>query len=260
MINALNTAATGMTAQAKQIEVISNNVANSDTVGFKKGRAVFEDLFYQNIKDPGSATSATTQNPTGTQVGLGAQLAAVSRDHTQGSFRQTGRNLDIAVAGEGFLTFNKPDGSRAYSRDGQLNLSPEGRLVNTQGYALEPEIVIPPNSQGVQISNDGRVQVRDPQGQIQDVGQIQLTNFANPAGLQAVGGNLYLESPASGAATPGNPGEAGFGAIQQQFLEASNVSPMNEMTDMIRAQRGFELNSKVITTVDQMSGMLNQVR
>jgi flagellar basal-body rod protein FlgG len=260
MINALNTAATGMAAQAKQVEVISNNIANADTVGFKKGRAEFQDLFYQNTKDPGSATSATTQSPTGIQVGLGSQLSAVSRDHSQGSFRQTGRNLDIAVGGDGFLAFQKGDGQMAYSRDGSLQLSPEGRLVNAQGFALANDITIPAGTQGIQISTDGRVQVRSGTGEVTDVGTIQLTNFANPSGLQAVGGNLLIETAASGAPTPGNPTEPGFGAIQQQFLEASNVQPMNEMTDMIRAQRVYELNSKVITTSDQMMGMLNQVR
>jgi flagellar basal-body rod protein FlgG len=262
MINALNTAATGMAAQAKQIEVISNNVANADTVGFKKSRADFQDLLYQNVKDPGAATSATTQSPTGIQVGLGTQLVGVSRENAQGSLRPTGRPLDLAVGGNGYLAFAKPNGEIGYSRDGNLQLNNEGVVVNAQGFPLTPEVRIPPNSQSITISPDGRVQVRvgNAGNDIQDAGQIQLVGFANPSGLRAEGNNLFVETSASGVATPGTPNEGGLGVIQQNYLETSNVQAMTEMTDMIRSQRLYELNSKVVTTSDQMMSTLNQIR
>jgi flagellar basal-body rod protein FlgG len=259
MINALNTAATGMAAQAKNIEVISNNVANADTVGFKKSRADFQDLLYQNVKDPGAATSATTQNPTGIQVGLGTQLVGVSRENTQGSLRPTGRQLDVAIGGNGYLAFAKPGGEIAYSRDGNLQLNAEGVVVNAQGFPLTPEIRIPPNTQSISISQDGRVQARV-NNDVQDAGQIQLVGFVNPSGLRAEGGNLFVETAASGVAAPGTPNEGGLGSLTQNYLETSNVSAMTEMTDMIRAQRMYELGSKVVTTSDQMMSTLNQVR
>ena len=261
MINALNTAATGMAAQARQVEVISNNIANADTVAFKKSRAEFQDLLYQNIKEPGAATSATTANPTGVQVGVGVKLAAVSREHGQGSLRQTGRPLDVAVGGAGFFAVQKGDGEVVYTRDGGFQMDGEGRLVNSQGFAVVPELRIPPTAQGLSISPDGKVTARvGNSNDITELGQIQITTFANPAGLLAQGGNIYSPSTASGAPVPSTPGEPGVGSLQQQFLESSNVSPVTEMTDLIRAQRVYELNSKVIGSADQMMSTLNQLK
>lgn len=259
MMNALNTAATGMQAQSKQVEVISNNIANADTVSFKKSRAEFEDLLYQNVQAPGAATSATTQNPTGVQVGVGVRLAATSREHGQGSFRPTGRPLDMAIGGGGFFSIQKPGGDLAYTRDGSFQLDPTGRIVTSQGYPLVPEIVVPPGASDLNISPDGRVSVRNG-NDVMELGQIQLTSFPNPAGLMAEGGNLFSPSPSSGTPSPGNPGDPGIGTVNSNFLEASNVQPVTEMTDLIRAQRVYELNSKVVGSADQMMATLNQLK
>ncbi len=260
MLNTLNTAATGMDAQSKQIETISNNLANADTTGFKKSRTDFQDLLYQNIKAPGAATSATTQNPTGVQIGAGVKVIGTSRDHEDGTLKPTSRKLDIAVEGIGFLAIQKPNGELAYTRDGSLRVGPEGQLQNADGYAVVPEIQIPENTKDINITFDGRVQVRDEAGAVNDLGQLQLTSFANDAGLQAEGGNLYSATPASGAPIPGTPTDGGLGRIHQGYLEASNVKPVSEMTDMIRSQRVYELNSKIISTADQMMNSLNNIR
>jgi len=260
MLNALNTAATGMTAQSKQVEVISNNIANADTVSFKKSRAEFQDLLYQNIKDPGAATSATTHNPTGIQVGVGVKLAAVSREHTQGSLRPTGRQLDMAIQGDGFFTVQHLNGEIAFTREGGFTTDGEGRLVTSQGFTLVPEIVLPQGTNSVMVSPDGRVRVGVGNQPPQEVGQIQVTNFVNPSGLRPIGGNLYAPSEGSGEPVPGNPGDVGFGTLGQAFLESSNVQPVSEMTDMVRAQRVYEMNSKVISTSDQMLATINQLK
>ncbi|MEO5666584.1 MAG: flagellar basal-body rod protein FlgG [Bdellovibrionota bacterium] len=260
MLNTLNTAATGMTAQSRQIENIANNLANADTTAFKKSRTDFQDLLYHNLQAPGAATSATTQNPTGVQIGVGVRVAGNVRDHEDGTLKPTQRDLDIAIEGNGFLSIQKPNGEIAYSRDGSLRLGAEGRIETISGYPVVPEIQVPPNSREIHISFDGRVSVKDEQGAQQEIGQIQLTSFANPSGLQAEGGNLYNVSPASGAPVPGTPMEGGFGRVFQGYLESSNVNPTVEMTDMIRAQRMYEMNSKVISTADQMMNALNQIR
>jgi flagellar basal-body rod protein FlgG len=261
MMDALNAAATGMDAKTQQMDTISNNIANSDTTGFKRSRAEFQDLLYRNVKDPGAATSATTLNPTGIQVGAGVRVTAVSREHEQGSPRHTGRDLDLCINGPGFLAVQKGDGEIAYTRDGNLHLDAEGRVVTSSGYPLEPEITLPQGITGLAITEDGRVQVRTGNGpEIQEVGQIQITTFANPAGLASQGGNLYAVSPSSGAPAPGTPGDGGSGRLMQQYLESSNVSSVTEMTDMIRAQRGYELNSKVISTASDMMATLNQLK
>jgi flagellar basal-body rod protein FlgG len=260
MFKALNTAATGMTAQTLQTEVISNNIANSDTTAFKRSRAEFQDLLYQNEKDPGSATSATTVNPTGVQVGLGVKGVGTSREHSMGAARPTGRELDVMVGGEGFFSIQKPNGEVAYTRDGSFRMDAEGRLVTAQGYPVIPEITIPQGTKNIQIGGDGNVSVLMTSNDVQQVGQLQLTTFINPAGLQADGGNLLLQTPASGEAVAGNPGEQGFGRLEQKFLEASNVNSVAEMTDLIRSQRLFEMNSKVIQTTDQMLSTLNQIK
>jgi len=260
MLNTLNTAATGMTAQSRQIENISNNLANADTTAFKKSRTDFQDLLYHNLQAPGAATSATTQNPTGVQIGVGVRVAGNVRDHEDGTLRPTQRDLDIAIEGKGFLAVQKPNGEIAYTRDGSLRMGPEGRIETASGYPIVPETQVPPTSREINFSFDGRIQVKNEQGETEEIGQIQLTNFANASGLQAEGGNLYNATPASGAPVPGTPLEAGYGRIFQGYLEASNVNPTVEMTDMIRAQRMYELNSKVISTADQMMNALNSVR
>jgi len=260
MLNALNTAATGMDAQTKQLEVISNNIANADTTGFKKSHVDFEDLLYKNMKDPGSATSATTKSPTGVQVGAGVKVSGTTREHTVGSFKPTGGDLDMALDGDGFFAIQRPDGNVAYTRDGSFKRGSEGRLENGSGFPVVPEITIPGDSIGISIAMDGRVTSRNSQGQSTELGQIQVTNFANPAGLQAVGGNLYISTDASGEANVSNPGDAGVGRIQQRMLEASNVSPVQEMTDMIRGQRVYEMNSKVVSTVNDMLGSISQMK
>ncbi len=260
MLGALNSAATGMTAQAKQLEVISNNIANADTTSFKKSRADFEDLLYQNSKDPGAATSATTQNPTGVQVGVGVKVSGTTREFTDGSLKPTNRDLDVAISGNGFFSVQKPNGNLSFTRDGAFRIGAEGRLENGNGFPIVPEITLPAGTKNINITQDGRVSVLTDSTTPQEIGQIQLTLFANPAGLQAEGGNLYSPTPASGTPTPGTPGDEGLGMLMHKFLEASNVNPMNEMTEMIRAQRVYELNSKVITTTDQMMSTLNQIR
>lgn len=260
MFNALNAAATGMTSQAKQIEVITNNIANTDTVGFKKSRAEFQDLLYRTDKDPGAATSATTQNPTGIQVGAGSQVSAVAREHTDGQPRGTGRDLDVALGGSGFLAIQRPNGEIAYTRDGSLQRNGDGTLVTSQGYPLVPEITIPQTARGVNIAADGRVSFTGEGNEPQEAGQIQLVMFTNPAGLSAEGGNLYTATVSSGAPTPGNPGENGAGMVLQKHLESSNVNPVTELTDLMRAQRAYELSSKALLSSDQMLQTLNALK
>jgi len=259
MFNALNSAANGMTAQTKQIETISNNIANAETGGFKKSPADLEDLLYNTSKDPGAATSATTRNPAGVQIGTGSRVVGTTREHTQGSLKITNNELDIAIAGDGFLPIQQPNGEIAYTRSGNFMKDAEGRLVTHEGHALVPEIVIPPDAVGINIASDGRVQVKVG-NTVSEVGQIQLVNFSNPAGLHAMGGNKFERSPSSGEPVTSAPGEGGTGNILHKSLESSNVDPVNEMTNMIRAQRSFELGSRVMTTVDQMMGSLGQIK
>lgn len=260
MLNALNTAATGMTAQTKQIEVVANNLANADTTSFKKSRADFQDLLYQNVKDPGAATSATTRNPTGVQVGTGVQVVGTSRMYEMGTPRPSQRDLDVMIGGAGFFAVQMPDGNLAYTRDGNFQIGPEGQLQTSSGHNLAPEIAIPQNAQSVQIAEDGTVKAVMGPNEVQELGQIQLATFANPSGLVLIGSNLAMPSPSSGAPAQAAPGDPGVGKLMQRYLESSNVQPTTEMTDMIRAQRVYELNSKVISTSDQMLSTLNQIR
>lgn len=259
MLDALNTAASGMQAQSKQVEIISNNIANADTTSFKKSRAEFQDLLYQTIQAPGAATSATTNNPTGVQVGVGVKLAATSREYQQGAMRPTGRALDVAIGGGGFFSIQQANGEIAYSRDGSFQLDSGGRLVTSHGNPVVPEIMVPPGASDLAITQDGRVTARVG-NDTTELGQIQLTTFANPAGLLGEGGNLFSPSASSGTPVAANPGDAGVGTLNQNMLEASNVQPVTEMTDLIRAQRVYELNSKVIGSADQMMGTLNQLK
>ncbi|NCN27020.1 flagellar basal-body rod protein FlgG [bacterium] len=260
MLNSLNTSATGMTAQVKQTEVISNNIANADTVSFKRSRADFQDLLYQTDKGPGSATSATTTNPTGVQTGLGVKVTGVTREYKQGSARPTGRDLDVMIGGDGFFSVQLPTGEVAYTRDGNWKLDGEGRVVTGEGFPIIPEVIVPPETRRLTVAPDGTFQAEITPNDVQQLGQIQLTTFMNPSGLSAEGSNLFRQTPASGEAVTGNPGEQGFGRLQNQYLEASNVNSVAEMTELIRAQRLFEMNSKVMQTSDQMLGTLNQVK
>lgn len=261
MMRGLYTAASGMTAQQTNIDIIANNLANVNTTGFKRSRADFQDLVYQTMWAAGSATGEGSKVPTGIQIGLGVRPAAVQKIFTSGDFKQTGNSLDVAIQGDGFLSVIMPDGSSAYTRDGSLKIDDQGRLVNSDGYALEPEIAIPANSESITIGPDGTVTVKVA-GQTDPVqaGRLQLSRFANPAGLNAVGGNLFVVSPASGAAVSGNPGSEGLGRIAQNTLEMSNVSVVEEMVSMIVAQRAYETNSKAIQAADEMLQMANQLR
>lgn len=261
MMRGLYTAASGMTAQQMNIDIIANNLANVNTTGFKRSRADFQDLVYQTMWAAGSATGEGARVPTGIQIGLGVRPAAVQKIFTSGDFKQTGNSLDIAIQGDGFLAVIMPDGSTAYTRDGSLKIDDQGRLVNSDGYALEPEIAIPANAESITIGPDGTVTVKVA-GQTDPVqaGRLQLSRFANPAGLNAIGGNLFIVSPASGAAVTGNPGSDGLGRIAQNTLEMSNVSVVEEMVSMIVAQRAYETNSKAIQAADEMLQMANQLR
>jgi flagellar basal-body rod protein FlgG len=261
-MRAMNIASTGMLAQQTNVEVISNNIANLNTTGFKRNRAEFADLLYQNVSRVGSSTSSNnTRLATGVQIGLGVRTAGVYRIHEQGNLTQTSNRYDVAIDGRGFLRIALPSGQAAYTRAGSFQLSSEGELVTPDGYKVEPGVVVPPNAIDVKISGTGQVQAKLA-GEVdyQTVGQLELATFVNEAGLEAMGDNLMVESPASGQPTIAIPGEPGFGVLRQGFLETSNVNPVNEITALITAQRAYEMNSKVITAVDQMMSTTNQLR
>ncbi|MFN3919489.1 MAG: flagellar basal-body rod protein FlgG [Methylohalobius sp.] len=250
---ALWVAKTGLDAQQTRMAVISNNLANVNTTGFKKGRAVFEDLLYQNVRQVGAQSSQTTQLPSGLQLGTGVKIVATEKLHTQGNIVETGNALDVAINGRGFFQVLLPDGTLAYTRDGSFKLNSEGQLVTTSGYFLEPAITIPQGATNVTIGKDGIVSVSVPgDAAPQQVGQLQLADFINPTGLEPIGENLFRESVASGPPTVGNPGEDERGALVQHALETSNVNVVEEMVNMIETQRAYELNSKAISTTDQM--------
>lgn len=253
MIRALWTAASGMEAQQLNVDVISNNLANVNTVGFKKSRADFQDVLYQTIKSPGASSSADTQNPTGIQVGLGTRPVAVQKLFMQGDFQQTGAELDMAIEGSGFFQVTQPNGEVAYSRAGAFKLDGEGRIVTSDGYPMEPEMTLPADAIAVAIGADGTLSVFQA-GNLAptEIGTVQLANFSNPAGLKSLGKNLFAETPSSGNVTVGIPGEDGLGTISQGFLEMSNVSVVDEMVNMIVGQRAYEINAKAITTADEM--------
>lgn len=250
-----------MAAQEAQLDAISNNLANANTTGFKKTRADFQDLIYQTLRQPGSQTSQTTQSPTGLSVGTGVRLVSTSRQETQGALEQTGNSLDLAIEGNGLFVVQQPDGTPAYTRAGNLKTDSQGRLVTSEGLPLQPSIIIPPNAMGVDVSNDGLVMVRI-QGQTNpvQVGQITLASFVNPAGLQALGHNLLIESAASGPPQLGVAGADGRGTILQGTLERSNVEVVQEMIGLIGAQRAYEINTKVISAADQMLQQATQLR
>ena len=253
-MQALNIAATGMMAQQLNVEVISNNIANMRTTGFKRQRAEFQDLLYQNLLRAGSTSSSTGSIvPAGIQVGVGVKTGSTYRIMTQGSLVQTEKPLDVGIRGEGFFQIAMPDGRTSYTRDGAFAVDATGTVVNQQGYPVEPQITIPTNALEVTINAEGLIQVTTPgTTTATDVGQLQLARFINTAGLEAIGDNLYLDTPASGTATTANPGTDGMGGLLQNFLEQSNVNAVSEISDLIMAQRAYEMNSKVITAADEM--------
>jgi flagellar basal-body rod protein FlgG len=250
-----------MTAQQLNIDVIANNLANVNTNGFKSSRTDFQDVLYQTERMPGSVSAKSSQVPTGIQVGLGVRPGAVYKQFSQGTFQATGNPLDVAIEGSGFLQVTLPDGTTAYTRDGSLQVDTQGRLVTSDGYLISPQITIPANSTGVQIGNDGTVAVSLPgQTQPQTLGQIQLANFVNPAGLSSSGRNLLKATAASGDVQAGAPGQNGLGSLQAGYVEQSNVDVVQEMVNMIVAMRSYESNSKAIQTADEMLQTANQVR
>lgn len=261
MMRSLWTAASGMNTQTQNINVIANNLANVNTTGFKKSRADFQDLMYQTVQNPGSPSTNAAQIPVGIQFGMGSKLAAVGKQFTPGDFSNTGNSLDMAIEGDGFFQVQMPDGSTAYSRAGAFKMDSNGRVVTSDGYPMLPEIVIPSNSSKITIGTDGTVSaVQAGQSTASTVGNIQLANFTNPAGLSSSGRNLYQQTDASGNATTGTPGQTGLGTISQGFLEMSNVSVAEEMVNMIIGQRAYEANSKAITTSDEMLQLANNLK
>jgi flagellar basal-body rod protein FlgG len=261
-MQALRTAATGMAAQQLNVEVISNNIAIMNTVGFKRQRAEFQDLLYQTLVRAGTQSSSQgTVVPTGVQIGAGVRAGATYRITTQGSLTRTDNRYDLAIDGRGFFQVLMPSGETAYTRAGNFSVNDQGQLVTTDGYLVQPAITIPQDATDVTISATGQVQVTQAGTTAPSVvGQLQLSTFLNEAGLEAQGGNLFLESAASGSATTGSPGDPGIGRLVQGYTEASNVDPVSEITSLIVAQRAYEMNSKVITTADQMLATANQVK
>ncbi len=250
---------TGLNAQDHGLTVISNNLANVSTTGFKKDRAVFEDLIYQIQRQPGALSSQDSRLPSGLQLGTGVKVAGTQKIFTTGSLQETSQPLDLAINGRGFLQITMPDGSISYTRDGTMHMDAEGQLVNASGYLLEPNITVPDQTSTLTISRDGIVSATlfgdtEPT----EIGQIEVVDFINPAGLQAMGSNLFLETASSGAPQAGIAGEEGFGAIEQGFLENSNVKVVEELVQMITVQRAYEMNSKVVSSADQMLQYLAQ--
>jgi len=250
---ALWAAKTGLDAQQTEMSVISNNLANVNTTGYKEDRAVFEDLLYQNQAQVGADTSQTTQSPSGLSIGTGVQVVSTEKEYGQGSLTQTGNPLDVAIQGQGFFQIQMPDGTLAYTRDGTFQTNAQGQLVNSSGYVVQPGITIPQSAQSVTIGTDGTVTALLPgQSTPTQVGQLQLANFINPAGLQPIGQNLLVQSASSGSPQTGTPGVNGLGTVAQGELEGSNVDVVEELVNMIQTQRAYEMNSKAISTVDSM--------
>ncbi len=260
MINSLWISKTGMEAQQTQLDVISNNLANVSTNGFKRGSAVFEDLMYQNLRQVGANATEQSQMPTGLHLGLGVRVVATTRSFAQGTPQQSGNNLDVAIKGNGFFQVTQSDGTLAYTRDGSFQVDSQGRLVTANGLPVANGVTIPATAQSVTISTDGTVSVTVP-GSVtpQSVGTIALANFINPAGLQPMGQNLYTETAASGQPAAGTAGTNGLGTMMQGFVETSNVNVVQELVTMIQTQRAYEMNSKAIQTSDQMLQKLGQL-
>jgi flagellar basal-body rod protein FlgG len=260
MINSLWISKTGMEAQQMQLDVISNNLANVSTNGFKKAHAVFEDLMYQNLRQVGSTTAEQSTLPTGLQVGLGVRTVATSRSFTQGSMQQTNNNLDVAIQGNGFFQVTMPDGTTGYTRDGSFQLDNQGRVVNSNGLLVQGGVTVPANATNIAVAVDGTVTASIPGTTApQTIGTITLASFVNPAGLEPKGQNVYAESAASGQPNAGTAGTNGLGNLMQGFVETSNVNVVQELVSMIQTQRAYEMNSKAIQTSDQMLQKLGQL-
>ena len=261
MIRGLYTAAAGMTAQQKNIDVISNNIANVNTNGFKQDRAEFQDLMYQSLNYTAGATSTTTSNPTGIDTGLGVRVSGIQKNFLQGNLKETGNTYDIAIQGNGFFQITTPQGEVGYTRNGAFKLDSDGAMVDGSGYKLEPEIVIPPELIKISIGQDGTVTGQDAAtGAITTLGQINLVNFINPAGLAPQGNSLYLATDVSGDPIEATPGLDGMGTVRQGMIEGSNVQLVTEMVNLITAQRGYEANSKSINTTDSMLQTVNALK
>lgn len=256
---ALWAAKTGLDAQNTQMSVIANNLANTNTTGFKSDRAAFQDLMYQNVNQVGAQSTQNTQYSTGLSLGTGVRIAATEKNYLQGSVLQTGGNLDMSITGLGFFQITMPDGTLSYTRDGSFSMDAQGNVVTASGYPISPAITIPANAQSVTVGTDGTVSVTvSGATKATSVGQIQLANFINVQGLQPTGNNLLAESAASGAPQVGTPGTSGLGSLTQGSLETSNVNTVTELVNMIQCQRAYEMNSKAITTTDQMLQYLTQ--
>ena len=259
MMNALWVSKTGLSAQDTQLATISNNLANVSTVGFKRDRVTFEDLLYQIRRQPGAQSSEDNQLPSGLQIGTGVRIVSTQKEFTEGSLQVTGNALDVAINGRGFFEVLQPDGTTAYTRNGQFHLSRDGEIVNADGLVIQPSITIPEGAQSLTIGKDGTVSVVLPgEPEAQQIGSLTLTDFINPAGLEAIGGNLFLETTASGSPTNGTAGLDGLGSIEQGNLENSNVEVVEELVNMITTQRAYEMNAKVISTSDQMLAYITQ--
>lgn len=260
-MQSLYTASTGMMGMQTQIDTTANNIANVNTIGFKKSRAEFADLMYQVMEYAGTATSDTTQSPTGIEVGLGVRSTAVNKIFSEGSLKQTENELDIAITGKGFFQLELPDGSQVYTRNGAFKIDRDGNVVNSDGYPLIPQTTIPPEATNVSIGTDGTISaVLAGQTQATNIGQLQTTAFINPAGLHSLGDNLYVETDSSGQPVEGIPGVDGLGILRQGFVELSNVELVVELTDLITGQRAYDSNSKVITTSDEMLQTTNNLK
>lgn len=261
MIRCLWTAASGMQAQTSNIDVISNNLANVNTAGFKRSRADFQDLLYETMRPPGTSTPGGSQVPTGIQVGHGTRTVATQKIFIQGDFQHTENELDMAIEGDGFFQIIQSNGDIAYTRSGNFKIDSEGRIVSPDGFLLEPEVTIPTDTTAISIGTDGTVSVLQPgQAEPTEVGTIELARFVNPAGLNSMGRNLCSQTAASGDPLTGTPGEDGYGTIAQGYLEMSNVSVVDEMVNMITAQRAYEINSKAIQTADDMLQAANNLK
>ncbi|MFL9877438.1 flagellar basal-body rod protein FlgG [Herbaspirillum rhizosphaerae] len=260
MIRSLWISKTGLDAQQTQLDVISNNLANVSTNGFKRSRAVFEDLMYQTIRQPGAQSSQQTQLPSGLQIGTGVRPVATERIHTQGNVNQTDNDKDIAIQGAGFFQVLMPDGTTQYTRDGSFQTDSQGQLVTSSGYTVQPPITIPANTTKLSVGRDGTVSIMQAGSATStQIGTLQVATFINPAGLESKGENLYAETAASGTPAPNTPGTNGAGALWQGYVETSNVNVVEEMVNMIQTQRAYEINSKAITTSDQMLAKLSQM-
>ena len=261
MMQSLYTASTGMLGMQTQIDTTANNIANVNTIGFKKSRAEFSDLMYQVMEYAGTSTSDVTKSPTGIEVGLGVRSTAINKIFAEGSLKQTDNQLDVAITGNGFFKLELPDGTEVYSRNGAFKLDDTGTIVNSDGYKLVPETVVPEDATNISIGVDGTVTViQAGQTQATQIGQIETTNFINPAGLHSMGDNLYIETDSSGQPVAGTPGVNGLGTIRQGFVELSNVELVVELTDLITGQRAYDSNSKVITTSDEMLQTVNNLK